>query len=278
MNVRLLIIALAVAGGVCLAVKSAEAQHFDVFVGRPIVGTQTVYGGIDVDNADIMLGNQVFESELGEDPFDGIFLSDEPGFNHPADDSVLPAGAASLNDGDEIFVSALPITVDGMTDSTFYWNGLGSVAFAPAFGTSFVIDTGNLTGSIGTAGVGGGFDDHPFFVLDDGDGMPGTFPTPGIYLASFQGRVTDLDPTDPLFLVMGTEGLITADFLGITQDEFDLFTDDELDEALDGVIDSGMDYVERNIVVPEPSSLALLGLAICSAGVIVSRRRLLSYV
>ena len=276
MNVRLLTMALTVASGMWFAANPAAAQHFDVLPARPASGNQTVYGGIDVDLAEITILQQVFESEMGEDPFDGTFVSSDPGFNHPADDSVLPAGAASLNNGDEIFVTALPLTVDGMTDSLFYWNGLGSVTFAPAVGTSFIIDTGNMTGSIGMAGADGVFDDHPFFVLDDGDGLAGTFPTPGIYLGSFQVRVADLDPSDPLFLVMGTEGLITADFLGITQEAFDLLTEADLDEALDGVIDRSVGYVELNLVAPEPSSLALLALASCGTVVMGSRRRMRS--
>ncbi|MDZ4657046.1 MAG: hypothetical protein SH868_05640 [Bythopirellula sp.] len=270
MNIRLLTMVLSLAGGFIFS-PSSQAQHFDVFVGRPTVGTQTAYGGIDVDTADITLGLRVFESEMGEDPFDGTFVSDEPGFNHPADDSALPAGAASLNDGDEIFVSALPLTVDAATDSLFYWNGLGSVAFAPAVGFTFTIDTGNMTGSIGSAGAGGGFDDHPFFILDDGDANPATVPTPGIYLASFQASVAELDPTDPLYLVMGTEGLITADFLGISQEDFDMLTEDDLDELLEGVIEQAVEFVERNVVVPEPNSL-VLGLAFFQMGILRRRR------
>lgn len=272
MNVRSLTIALAIAGGVCLVASPAEAQHFDVLPARPASGNQTVYGGIDVDTAEITLYQQVFESELGEDPFDGTFVSSDPGFNHPADDSVLPAGAASLNNGDEIFVTGLPLTVDGLTNSLFYWNGLGSVTFAPAVGTSFVIDTGNMTGSIGTAGADGVFDDHPFFMLDDSDGMASTFPTPGIYLGSFQVRVAEFDLSDPLFLVMGTEGLITADFLGITQEEFEMLSDDDLDELLEGVIELGVGFVESNVVIPEPSSL-VLGLMCVGVGAFVSRRQ-----
>jgi hypothetical protein len=273
MSARFLTMLIAVCSASWLASQPAVAQHFDVFPGRLISGSQTAYGGIDVDNAEVTLFQRVFESEMGEDPFEGTFISDDPGFNHPADDSALPAGAASLNIGDEIFVTALPLTVGGSLDDLFYWDGIGSVSFAPAVGVTFSIDTGNLTGSIGTAGAGGGFDDHPFFILDDGDFMAATFPTPGIYLASFQLRVAELDPSDPLFLVMGTDGLITADFLGITQAEFELLTEDELDEALDGVIDMAIDYVDANVVVPEPNSIVLGILACFAVGRVAPRQR-----
>ncbi len=266
------LLTLATAMVVGLAPTVVVAVELDVFVGRPTTGSKTAFGFIDVDASAITLNQRVFESEMGEDPFEGVFLSAEPGFNHPANDAVLPAGVASLNAGDEIFVTALPLSVGAMSASRFFWDGLGSVNFTPAPNTSFSIDTGNMTDSIGTAGAGGGFDDHPFFVLDDGDGLAATFPTPGIYLASFQARVAELNPTDPLFLVMGTEGLITPDFLGISQQDFDVLSDDEIDELLEGVIETAVDYVQKNVVVPEPASWTLIAVACCSFAVAGRRR------
>lgn len=272
MNIRFSLIAIAVGSTAFLPAAPAAAQHFDVFVGRPASGTQTAYGGIDVDTARVRLWQRIFESEMGEDPFDGTFTSNEPGFNHPADDGAIPAGAASLLPGDEVFVTSRPLAINGVTSDLFFWNGTGSVAFASAAGTSFVIDTGNLTGSIGSAGAGGGFDDHPFFVLDDGDGNPATSPTPGIYLASFLTRVADLAPSDPLFLVMGTEGLITPQFLGISQEQFDLLTEEALDEALERVIETAVEFVGANLV-PEPRSGSAIALAICGVGATIRHRR-----
>lgn len=268
---KLSLLTLAVAAVLAACPTLVSAQHFDVFIGRPAAGTKSAFGAVDVDAAVISLNQRVFESEMGEDPFDGVFVSDEPGFNHPADDSALPVGAVSLLPGDEIFVTGLPLTVDGITSTLFYWNGLGSVAFTPAVGVSFHIETGNTTGSIGMAGAGGAFDDHPFFVLDDGDALAGTFPTTGIYLGSFQAQVAGFDPTGPLYLVIGTEGLITADFLGISQEEFEMLTDEELDEALEGVIELAVDYVQSNVAVPEPGSLLLLGISWC--GLAATRAR-----
>ena len=241
----------------------ASAQHFDVFIGRPTSGTTTAFGGIDVDTSAITLQKRIFKAEMGPEPFDGVFLSDEPGFNHPADESALPAGVTSLNQGDEVFVTGLPLTVNGMTSTLFFWNVQGIVNFSPAVNTSFVIDTGNMSGSIGTAGVGGGFDDHPFFILDDGYSVSNTFPTPGIYLASFQARVADLKPAGPLYLVMGTEGFITPEFLGITQLEFDMLSDEDIDALLEGVLDVAAGHVAANVAVPEPGTVSLLTMACC---------------
>jgi hypothetical protein len=247
------------------AAAQEEHGHFDVFVGRPDVGSQTTYGGIDVDDGDVTLGLRVFEAEMGENPLDNVFFSDEPGFNHPFDDALLPAGAASLVQGDELFVRALATTVGGVTADLFFWNGVGAASFTPASGVSFDIIAPLPNQSIGQAGAGGAFDDHPEFELSAG----GSLPTPGIYLASFEVQVGVLDPSDPLFLVMGTDGLITPEFLGVSQAEFDLLTESDLDEALEGVIEIAVEFVESNVVVPEPSGLLLAALA----GIGVGRTR-----
>lgn len=240
----------------------ASEGHFDVFLGRPTSGNQTVFGGIDVDDADITLGERVFEAEMGENPLDGTFDTDEPGFNHPADDAALPAGVASLLQGDAIAVSALSLEVDGVVAPLFYWNGVGPVSFAPAVGTIFSVLDGN---PIGQAGADGGFDDHPIFSLDDGDGLNSTAPPVGIYLASIEASVADLASTGPLYLVLGTEGLITEGDLGLTQAELDLLTELEIDELLDGaleeVVEMGVEYVEANVVIPEPAAALLAAVA-----------------
>jgi hypothetical protein len=139
-------------------------------------------------------------------------------------------------------------TVGGATGDLFFWDGQGSASFVPAV-ASFRIDGGDPLGSV--AGAGGAFDDHPFLTVDS-DALP------GIYLASAVGVVAGFAPSDPVYFVMGSEDLITADFLGLTPAEFDMLTDDELDEALEGVIEQGMAYVEAH-VVPEPSTLVLVG-------------------
>ena len=111
--------------------------------------------------------------------------------------------------------------------------------------------------SIGTTGAGGGFDDHPEFELSAGGSLPAT----GIYLGAFEVEVDGFTPSEPNFLVMGTEGLITADFLGISDSDFNLLSDDDLDEELEGVIEIAVEYVESN-VVPEPGAFVLVGIGV----------------
>jgi hypothetical protein len=261
MSVRSVILALAVSGSM-FASGRAFGQHFDIFLARPATGTKTVTGGADVDALFYDDVARVFESELGS--VAGEFLSLEPGVNHPdVNNPALtgyPASAAPLIAGDVLRFFERQFTVGGMTDGLFFWNGIGPVSFTPA-NADFRIDGGDPLGS--SAGMGGAFDDHPFLVVDD-DSLP------GIYLASVHGVVDGFEPSDALYLVMGTEALITPAFLGISQAEFDLLSAEELEEALDAVIDPAVDFVKSNVVVPEPWSLTLAAIAGC--GLLAVRR------
>lgn len=247
---------------------SAQEVHYDIFLARPDAGTKTIVGGADVDQLIYDDVVRIFEVELGEVGSD--FLSLEPGVNHPdINDAGLagyPASATALLPGDKLRLLKRNFSVENVVDDLFFWDGTGAVSFAPA-AANFIIDGGDPLGS--TAGTGGVFDDHPFLTIDSTS-------LPGIYLASAVGVVDGFDPSDPVFLVMGTESLITADFLGITQMEFDLLTDDDLEEALDGVIELGVEYVEANVAVPEPGSLALLAIACCGLATAHRRRNRIS--
>jgi len=260
MYVRSVIFALAASASV-LATNQASG-HFDIFLARPAAGAKTVTGGADVDALFYDDAVRVFESELGS--VAGEFLALEPGVNHPDINNPAltgyPVTAAALQPGDVLRLKERDFTVGGVTDDLFFWNGVGPVSFSPA-AADFRIDGGDPLGS--TAGAGGVFDDHPFLVVDD-DSLP------GIYLASVHGAVDGFDPSDAVYLVMGTEALITPEFLGISQAEFDLLSDEQLGESLDAVIDPAVDFVELNVVVPEPGSLSLTVTAAC---VLVTMRR-----
>ncbi len=190
----------------------------------------------------------------------------EPGVNHPnLSNSVTayPSSAGGLQTGDVLRIKERDFSVGGTVDDLFYWNGTGAVSFAPA-AANFRIEDGDPLGE--TAGVGGAFDSHPFLFVDS-DTLP------GIYLASVFGVVDGFDPSDPLYIVLGTENLITAQFLDISQAEFDAFSEEQRAEALDAVIDPAVEYVEANIAVPEPGSSFVAVLACGSLLAIAPGRR-----
>jgi hypothetical protein len=228
----------------------ASAQHFDIFLARPAIGTATVIGGADVDGVAYDDVTRIFEVELAT--AGGEYLAIEPGVNHPhisnSSLTAYPSSAAPLQLGDVLRLLPRTFTIGSETSDLFFWNGQGAASFAPA-AANFRIDGGDPLGSV--AGVGGVFDDHPFLVVDSAA-------LPGIYVASAVGVVEGFAPSEPVYFVMGTEDLISADFLGLTPAEFDMLSDDELDEALEGVIEQGVAYVETN-VVPEPTAMAMLG-------------------
>jgi hypothetical protein len=248
-----------------IAADVADAQHFDIFLARPAVGNQTVIGGADVDNLAYDDIARVFEVELGE--LGAEFFALEPGVNHPNTTfptNAYPASASSLVPGDTLRLLKTSFSVDGNVADLFYWNGVGPVSFSPA-AANFRIELGDpLTD---TPGVGGSFDDHPFFFVDD-------ISLPGVYLASAYGVVDGFAPSVPVYLVMGTESLITPAFLGITQEEFDLLDEEALDAALELVIEQAAEWVESNLVVPEPGTLALASFASYSLLLIGRRQHL----
>lgn len=252
-----------VLGSACTG--QALGQHFDMFLARPASGTQTVIGGADVTSLAYDDTTRIFEVEMGE--LAGEFVALEPGVNHPDINNpglvAYPASATALLPTDVLRIHEYAFSLGGPANDLFFWNGIGPVSFSPA-SANFRIDGGDPLGS--SPGTGGAFDDHPFLVVDSSA-------TPGIYLAAVTGTVDGFSPSDPVYLVMGTEGLITPSFLGITQAEFDMLTEEDLDEALEGVIELGIEFVETNVLVPEPATLALVLLAVGPVGLACRRRR-----
>jgi hypothetical protein len=138
--------------------------------------------------------------------------------------------------GDVLRLLERDFSVGGLTDDLFYWNGIGPVVFIPAL-ADFRIDGGNPLPD--SAGAGGSYHDHPFLVVDS-DAVP------GIYLASAFGVVDGFDPSDPVYLVFAT------------------------DEQFEDAHGQAAEYVQANLVVPEPASL---GLAAMACGTILTMRR-----
>jgi hypothetical protein len=243
MNIRQILFSVPVFAAAFAVVEPADGQHFDIFLSRPATGTQTVVGGADVDALVYDDTTRVFEAEMGA--LGGEFVALEPGVNHPNlnnPTTAYPSSAAGLQPGDVLRLTERDFSVEGLVDDLFYWNGVGAISFTPA-AADFRIDNGNpLPGSVG---VGGAYDDHPFLVVDS-DALP------GIYLASVVGKVNDFANSDPVFIVFATG------------------------EDFEDVHEVAVEYVQANLVVPEPASLALAAMA-CGA-IVAMRRRKRSFV
>jgi hypothetical protein len=263
------------------------AQHSDVLLAN--VGGQVDVGSasdIDGPNEAIDLDATVFESILiagFAPPTPADYETNEPGFfalHGVSDAADLTALGASALPGGAIVTAAAPsFTVNGNGGSLFFWNGMGAVDFQPVSvaqpGVSFAFSPP----AFGTTGVNGDLDDHPVFQVNDTAGTPGD----GVYLISPTVGVAGLADSDNFFVVMLVDRLIQG------EDERELVEAalEGLEEGLttDAVVDFGggvtkdfafyeeaVEWVESNLVVPEPSGLAM-GVAAVSAFVLRERRR-----
>jgi hypothetical protein len=238
MNIRQLIVSLPVFAAALAVIEPAVGQHFDIFLARPTTGTQTIVGGADVDALNYDDTTRVFEAEMGA--VGGEFLALEPGVNHPNLNNPVgayPSSGAGLLTTDVLRLFERDFTVGGVEDDLFYWDGIGAVSFTPST-ADFRVDSADPFP--GNPGVGGSYDDHPFLVVDS-DALE------GLYLASVYGVVDGFDPGDPVFIVFATS------------------------EDFEDVHEVAVEWVQSNLVVPEPASALLVLIGSCA--VLVIRRR-----
>ena len=194
-----------------------------------------------VDSTSTVLPNlRVFGYDFGEDPGQPYFAQD-PGFNASAD-SGLPSGSQLLFN----IVGAGGL---GLPANLSYWNGVGDVAFAvtPAdesltlnFGSQNRVaddSTAFVAGfSLQTVGASGTIHRHLNAFLNGVSGNP----TAGIYLLSLELESSDPSIVKSLpFFVLYNNGL--------SEDAHDL----------------AIEWVERNVVVPEPILLCYLSVSPC---------------
>ncbi len=264
-----------------VAACSASAfAHSDVLFGnvggKVTLGTAEDIG--DPVNESLELfpagANGAFESIMiaGSGFSDPDYEADEPGFYSDATELGANAVPAGLN----VFVSTTSFSVDGVSGELFYWDGTGAVDFDPAPGTTtFEFEQDPVTG-IGTT-TNGIFDDHPEFILEDSIAEPAD----GVYLIAFAVDVDTLTTSDSSYAVLLVDQLITTGELA-----------EEVEEAVEGLengapnaeVDFGaggikdfafyeeaVEYVEENLVVPEPATglIAIMALGLAA----VSRKR-----
>ncbi len=236
------------------AATAARAQHADVvpyaFGGKIVAGSHN-----DVTLED-NLESRVFGYDFGEDPGDPYFIGD-PGFNNGAfaigifpNDGLLPAG--------------FTLGFDVVTNLQ-YWDGAGAVNFAAApldvsLGLQRGSNTVEVSGigqsgtvpTIGSTGATGRVHVHLSSLLNSTDGIDPLLPNAadGIYMLGMTLKLpgSGLEDSDVLYFVYNN---------GLDEEEHDL----------------AMDWVQNTLVVPEPSSVILLGSALGAVTLVGWRKR-----
>lgn len=237
-------------------IGSASAQHLDIAV--YVVDGAIRVGGYDFDASPRVLADyRVFETSFEAlQGAPGVVITDDPGWNAVASDDELPPDGARLPGNRAVGVDALSHPAIGR--NLAYWDGTGSVAFGEVPGgevlryyrgssasTSMTLDGGStdVPGfDIGTTSPTGSLHRHPLYALY-GSGDQNDFstdaPTPGVYLATFQARVSGSPlPSNPFWVVFG---------LGASANS----------------IQAAKSYVQA-AVVPEPSTAVLIPLGVAA--------------
>ena len=223
------------------------AQHADV---RPYVENGRILTAGFVDSTSTVLPNlRVFGYDFGEDPGQPYFAQD-PGFNASAD--------SGLSSGSQLLFNIVGAGSLGLPANLTYWNGVGDVAFTATptdesltlnFGSQNRVahnSTGHVAGfSLQTVGASGTIHRHLNAFLNGAGGNPSA----GIYLLSLELESTDptIEKSLPFFLLYNN---------ALSEDDHDL----------------AIEWVERNLVVPEPVCLLPVGIACCAATLWLRRR------
>lgn len=266
-----------------------EAIHYDVFVTRS--GTSLVIGGYDDASTTATMPAGQMRVFGGEVTGSGSALPyqsaspGEPGFraatqaflNNPS--LTTPANAyTALPAAMPLTFSFLPITIGSDTRNLFYWDGAGSVAFAPVAsavtldltkqgvggwtrginGASASVISGTALQDTTSGASPGTVHTHLFTSI----GSAGQAPDQGFYLYSLQLEMSGYTSSDPLYFVFGA---IDPDAIQAPSANFADF------ETAHGLAEV---WVENNLaVVPEPSSLAVAGIGAVGAGLAALRSR-----
>lgn len=252
-----------------LTVATAQAQHSDVLItnvaGKVTIGAASDAGG---PHESFDLETKVFETVFtpGFSPVDAKdYEAAEPGFEslHATSNAaeLLALGAAALPANSEVSIAPSNFQLGGNSAELFYWNGIGSVQFEPApADISF-----SLAPTIfATTGSQGDMHSHPIFQLDAATGVPAD----GVYLAAPVVDVAGLATSDPFYVVLLADALITG------EDDAEL-----VEEALEGLesgattdalvtfpgngtkdfafYEAAVDFTADQVAIPEPNTVLL---------------------
>jgi hypothetical protein len=251
----------------------AAAQHSDALLasvaGKVVVGSASDIGG----------SNEALTLEIGAlelimrtgfaPPTPADFEADAPGFFSPGVGGaakLAALGALPLPGSAAVTAQLSTISIGAGVDSRFHWDGVGAVKFTPVSQTQFGILLDFSQPTFGATDAGGGLDAHPLYQLESLGPLP---PADGVYVVAPRIGVAGLETSDIFFAVVLVDALITSeDRLERVEEAleaFELGAPNALVDFGGGVTkdfafyEEAVEWVESNLVVPEPTT-PLLGL------------------
>lgn len=253
----------------CLGFATSAAAHSDIFLAN--VGGQVAVGGaskLATATPFYELDTQVFEAVLVTGfPLPLVdYGRGEPGVFALSEGSPdFPSGASALLGVAAVSLKLPSFTLNGHTDSLFYWDGSGAVDFEPISvsqpGITLAIDPTPFSDPTSSAGA---LHFHPNYKLDNG-GVGA--PADGVYLAAPTASVAGLIDSKRFFIVLLADQLLVGDEVAEGLEET-FESGETFYEAVGkdfGFYEEAVAYVESKLVVPEPATLLLGGFAAAGA-------------
>jgi hypothetical protein len=174
-------------------------------------------------------------------------------------------GAEALPTAAAVTGSLTPFSISGNVDSLFYWSGVGGVNFQPISIAQPSVNFAFKPAAFGATGGDGQLDDHPIYQINSATGTPAD----GVYLIAPQIGVAGLSHSDSFYMAFLVDAHIqTEDDLELVEAALEAFEGGSPAALVDfgsgaskdfKFFEESIEWVESNLVVPEPGALATLG-------------------